>query len=341
MKPTIYDIAEKANVSKSTVSRVLNDQPNISKEAKARVLQAIEELNYAPSKIARGLTGSGFDAILALSHRATNTTHGNPFFSDVIQAISAVSENNNFDLILQTAKTPEEELEKCQKKIQEKMIKGIIILSSSMDESLLSELDQHGIPIVVIGKVEQKYENIYSVNTDNFQDSYDLVKILIDNGHKQIGCLHAPTGIRVSNDRLNGYRQCLFDHNLDIRNEWIIDGGYRLEESMAAVEKLMLLPDKPTAIFSTDALKSLSIYKILEQKEEKIPDNLSVAGFSDYTISSFFSPQLSRIDIPTDELGTQATELLFRLINKDDPEQKHQIIPTQIVLTESIASYPT
>ncbi|UOE10129.1 LacI family DNA-binding transcriptional regulator [Enterococcus faecium] len=331
MKPTIYDIAKKANVSKSTVSRVLNNQPNISDKAKASVLQAIKELNYEPSKIARGLSGNGFDAILALSHRTSHTTYGNPFFSDVIQSISAVSEQNNFDLILQTAKTPEEELEKCAKKIQEKMIRGIIILSSTMDETLLFELDQYNIPIVVIGKVGNDYTNIYSVDTDNFQDSYDLVETLIKNGHRHIGCLHAPTEVYVSNDRLNGYRQCLFDHHLDIRNEWIIDGGFRLEDSMAAMNDLMKLRERPTAIFSTDALKSLSIYKVAEQSGKQIPDDLSIAGFSDPLLSSLFSPQLTRIDIPTNQLGIKATELLFQLIHHQYPEEKESFFQPRLL----------
>ncbi|EPH98388.1 transcriptional regulator, LacI family [Enterococcus faecalis 13-SD-W-01] len=337
MKPTIYDIAKKANVSKSTVSRVLNNQPNISSKAKDSVLKAIEELDYAPSKIARGLTGSGFDAILAVSHRTSDTTYGNPFFSDVIQAISGISEKNHFDLILQTARTPEEELEKCKKKIQEKMIRGIIILSSSMDESLLSELDRYGIPIVVIGKVDQKYEHIYSVDTDNFQDSYDLVKVMIEKGHTKIACLHAPTEVHVASDRLNGYRQCLFDHHLDLRNEWIINGGFRLEDSLDAVEKLLSLPEKPTAIFTTDALKSLSVYKILDQNQQYIPNDLSIAGFSDYTLSSLFSPQLSRIDVPTNRLGEAATELLFQLIYKMPVEDQKILVPTELTLTDSIS----
>ncbi len=133
LKPTIYDIANKSGVSKSTVSRVLNNQDNISPEAKEKVLAAIKELNYMPSKLARGLTGNGFDAILALSHRSVRSTSGNPFFSDVIQSISAVSEKNDFDLILQTSKNNQEEAQKIRNKLNEKLIRGIIILSASQD----------------------------------------------------------------------------------------------------------------------------------------------------------------------------------------------------------------
>ncbi len=336
MKATIYDIAKKAGVSKSTVSRVLNNQPDISDKTKEKVVAAIKELNYAPSKIARGLSGSGFDAILVTSRRSSNTTLGNPFFSEIIQTISAVSEDNQFDLILQTAKTAEEELDKCLKKIKENMIKGIIILSSAVNEEFLSQLDLYEIPVVVIGRIDHTYKNVHSVDTDNYNDSYQLVKKLIDLGHIHIGCLHAPTNTHVSSDRVNGYRQCLFDHQLDIRNEWIIDGGYTVQESEAALKKAFTLPERPTAFFSTDALRSLSLYNVVKQTESQVPERLSIAGFSDQTFSPFFSPPLTRVDIPIYELGIAASKLLFRLINNEKIEEKNTLIPTEIVFTNSI-----
>ena len=171
MSPTIYDIARVAGVSKSTVSRVLNKQTNISPEARDKVLKAIDELNYQPNKLARALTSSGFDAIMVISTRSTKTTAGNPFFSDVLHAITAKAEEEGFDVILQTSNSSEDDLLKCVSKIKQKMIKGIIMLSSPANESFFTTLDAYGVPVVVIGKVEGEYQNIYSVDTDNFHDS--------------------------------------------------------------------------------------------------------------------------------------------------------------------------
>lgn len=153
MSPTIYDIARVAGVSKSTVSRVLNKQTNISPEAREKVLRAIEELQYQPNKLARALTSSGFDAIMVISTRSTKTTAGNPFFSEVLHAITAKAEEEGFDVILQTSHNPAEDLQKCESKIKQKMIKGIIMLSSPADESFFAQLDKYDIPVVVIGKV--------------------------------------------------------------------------------------------------------------------------------------------------------------------------------------------
>lgn len=231
MSPTIYDIARVAGVSKSTVSRVLNKQTNISPEAREKVQKAIDELNYQPNKLARALTSSGFDAIMVISTRSTKTTAGNPFFSDVLHAITAKAEEESFDVILQTSKSSEDDLLKCENKIKQKMVKGIIMLSSPANEAFFPRLDEYGIPVVVIGKVAGDFRNIYSVDTDNFSDSLALTDAFIKNGHRKIACLHAPLDYHVSVDRLAGYKASLKKHGIAIRPDWIIDGGYTHESA--------------------------------------------------------------------------------------------------------------
>ncbi|MBC1935895.1 LacI family transcriptional regulator [Listeria grandensis] len=336
MGATIYDIARHAGVSKSTVSRVLNNQANISEDSKKRVLDAIEALQYRPSKLARALTSSGFDAIMVISNRPTKTTAGNPFFSEIIHSISAIAEDENFDLILQTSRNTDDELDKCITKIKEKMIKGIIMLSSPADESFFEKLDPYNIPIVVTGKIDGNYTNVYSVDTDNFKDSYELTNLLIQHGHTNIACLHAPLNYHVSIDRLAGYRSCLFDHNLDIRRDWILDSGYTAEDAYNAANQLLSHPDRPTAIFATDDLKVLSIYKVAADHELSIPQDLSIVGYNDRVVSTFLSPPLTAIDIPTKRLGQTATELLFQLIQQTGAQNKNTIIDTKLISGASI-----
>ncbi len=247
MSPTIYDIARVAGVSKSTVSRVLNKQTNISPEAREKVLKAIEELNYQPNKLARALTSSGFDAIMVISTRSTKTTAGNPFFSDVLHAITAKAEEEGFDVILQTSKSSEDDLQKCVGKIKQKMIKGIIMLSSPANESFFATLDEYGVPVVVIGKVEGNYQNIYSVDTDNFRDSAILTDSFIKHGRTKIACLHAPLDYHVSIDRLAGYKSSLEKQGIAINPDWVIDGGYTHESALQAACQLLSSDNPPDA----------------------------------------------------------------------------------------------
>ncbi|EPF0313744.1 LacI family DNA-binding transcriptional regulator [Enterobacter chuandaensis] len=314
MSPTIYDIARVAGVSKSTVSRVLNKQTNISPEARDKVLKAIDELNYQPNKLARALTSSGFDAIMVISTRSTKTTAGNPFFSDVLHAITAKAEEEGFDVILQTSKSSEDDLLKCVSKIKQKMIKGIIMLSSPANESFFTTLDEYGVPVVVIGKVEGEYQNIYSVDTDNFQDSAILTESFIKHGRTKIACLHAPLDYHVSIDRLAGYKSSLEKQGIAINPEWVIDGGYTHESALQAACKLLSSDNPPDAVFATDSMKLLGLYRAADELNLKVPEQVAMAGYSDPMLSLVLTPAPGGFDIPTRKLGEESCNVLFKRI---------------------------
>ena len=336
MGPTIYDIARVANVSKSTVSRVLNNKDNISEESRNRVLKAIEELNYQPNKLARALTSSGFDAILVMS-RSTKTTAGNTFFSEIIHSISTRSEEENFDVIIQTSKNSKDELNKCIEKIRGKMIKGILMLSSPANEDFFKELDKYEIPVVVIGRVEGNYQHIYSVDTDNFNDSYQLVQHLIDQGHTDIACLHSSLDYHVSIDRLEGYKKCLVDNGIPLRSDRIIDSGYTMERAYETSESLLKSKDLPTAIFAIDDLKVIGLYNTTTKLGLTIPNDISIIGYNNGIFSPLFSPPLTGIEIPVMRLGEIATDLLFKHIKYQTEKTEHIIVPTNLIERKSVA----
>ncbi|PGZ93040.1 LacI family DNA-binding transcriptional regulator [Bacillus sp. AFS029533] len=336
MGPTIYDIARVANVSKSTVSRVLNNKDNISEESRNRVMKAIEELNYQPNKLARALTSSGFDAILVMS-RSTKTTAGNTFFSEIIHSISTRSEVENFDVIIQTSKNSKDELEKCIEKIRGRMIKGILMLSSPANEDFFKEIDKYEIPVVVIGRVEGNYEHVYSVDTDNFHDSYQLIQHLIDQGHTDIACLHSSLDYHVSIDRLEGYKKCLTDNGIPLRSDRIIDSGYTMEKAYETSETLLKSKDLPTAIFAIDDLKVIGLYNTTSKLGISIPKDISIIGYNNGIFSPLFSPPLTGIEIPVMKLGDIATDLLFKHIKNKTENTEHIIVPTKLVERKSVA----
>ncbi|ECI2509983.1 LacI family transcriptional regulator [Salmonella enterica subsp. enterica serovar Paratyphi B] len=336
MSPTIYDIARVAGVSKSTVSRVLNKQTNISPEAREKVLRAIDELQYQPNKLARALTTSGFDAIMVISTRSAKTTAGNPFFSEVLHAITAKAEEEGFDVILQTSRSTEDDLQKCESKIKQKLIKGIIMLSSPADETFFARLDKYDVPVVVISKVEGQYNHVYSVDTDNFRDSIELTNALINNGHHRIACLHAPLDFHVSIDRVNGYKASITAHNLVLHEKWIIDGGYTHESALLAARELLSQQPLPDAVFATDSLKLMSLYRVAGEKNIAIPQQLAIVGYSNEMLSFMLTPPPGGIDVPTQALGEQSCRLLFDLI-AGKKAVTNITVKTRISLTGSLA----
>ncbi|EGT5680228.1 LacI family DNA-binding transcriptional regulator [Cronobacter turicensis] len=330
MSPTIYDIARVAKVSKSTVSRVLNNQTNISDAARERVLKAIEELHYQPNKMARALTSSGFDAIMVISTRSTKTTAGNPFFSEVLHAIMARAEETGFDVILQTSRNSEDDLQKCLTRIHQKMIKGIIMLSAPADETFFAKLDECAIPVVVIGNVAGNYQHIASVDTDNYHDSIALTDTLIERGCQRIACLHAPLDYHVSVDRLAGFRASLAKHQWANEAALTVDGGYTQERALDAARRLLALPEPPDAVFATDSLKLMSIYRAAAERGIAIPDALTVVGYSNETLSFLLAPPPGGINVPTRQLGDVSSALLFARIN-GEPIPARTLIPTTII----------
>lgn len=336
IKPTIYDIAKAAKVSKSTVSRALNNSSSISEESKNRVNRAIKELNFQPNRMARALT-SGFDAILVIS-RPTNTTIGNPFFTEIIQPITAIAEEENFDIILQPSKSNNDALEKCVSKINEKMVKGIILLTSPADDNFFSKLDKYDIPIAVIGKLNQSYKNIFSVDTDNFKNSYNVVQHLIDNGHSDIACVHPPLKYKAAIDRVSGYKQCLIDNDIQIREEWVMDCGYSTEESQFGVTKLLSSPKLPTAIFTPDELKVLSIYNVASRLNLSIPNDISVVGLSNGITPKLLTPPMTGIKLPVSELGEIATRMLLDRIKGNPSSESNKIVAAGEINGESVAN---
>ncbi|EOC1301849.1 LacI family DNA-binding transcriptional regulator [Cronobacter dublinensis] len=330
MSPTIYDIARVAKVSKSTVSRVLNNQTNISDAARERVLKAIDELQYQPNKLARALTSSGFDAIMVISTRSTKTTAGNPFFSEVLHAIMARAEETGFDVILQTSRNSEDDLQKCLTRIRQKMIKGIIMLSSPADESFFARLDECAIPVVVIGNVAGHYQHICSVDTDNYHDSIALTDTLIARGRQCIACLHAPLDYHVSIDRLAGFRASLAKHQRPDDPTLVVNGGYTQESALAAARQLLAMPAPPDAVFATDSLKLMSLYRAAAERGLAIPQALTVVGYSNETLSFLLSPPPGGIDIPTQQLGDVSSALLFSRI-AGEPVPARTLIPTTVI----------
>jgi DNA-binding LacI/PurR family transcriptional regulator len=314
---------------------VLNNQTNISDAARERVMQAIEQLNYQPSKRARALS-SGLEAIMVLS-RSAKTTVNNPFFADIVQTIAEKAEEENFDVILQTAKNNTDELNKCITKIRDKMIKGIIMLSSPTDEDFFKQLDVFNIPIVVIGKVEGDYHNIYSVDTDNYQDSYRLTKLLIDLGHKDIACLHSPLDYHVSIDRLNGFKKCMEDHDLPLNKGWIMDSGYSVDSGSQAANQLLSLPKRPSAVLATDDLKVIGVFKAATDLNIRIPQELSVVGYSNTSHPPFLTPALTSIEIPVKKLGEVGAHFLFSKIKENEPIPARTIIKTEEIIGESVS----
>lgn len=338
MKPTIQLVAKKAGVSMSTVSRVLNNHPAVLPETRAKVLSVMQELDYVPNQLARGLSSNGFNNILVVFTRSSTQSIDNPYFGNIISSIGIIAEQNNYDLILNSNDNEDSEIEKAISMINSKLIKGIVLLSSRINSKFIEVMAGTDIPMVVIGKFDPSITSgrMISIDTDNYKDSWDIGNYLYQMGHRQIGCVHAPLTHYVAMDRVQGLKDSLAARQTEVRDEWYVDGGDTVESAYMAALNLLCSKSGITAIFATDDIKALGVYKAARNMNLRIPEDLSVIGHNDFDFSSMLTPALTTVRVPIHELGMISASKLFSMINRGKKETS-QMLPTKMQLRSSVA----
>lgn len=332
MSSNIKDVAKLANVSISTVSRVINNAPNVQPKTREKVLDAIRKLNFKPNRIAQSLGSGYFHAIGIVSARSSNQT----FVHLALQAIAEVTEQKNYEIMLNNSGDELKELEKCMSMIESKVIQGVILLSSRVNDLLIEKLLEIDFPFIVMGKVlnESIADRVYTVDTDNLSDCREAISYLIGLGHRRIGCIHGPMTYVVSKERLDGYIEAHKLAQIPVDYSLIENGGYNINDAYEAALRLLQRPNPPTAIFATDDMKAIGAYKAILKLGLKIPDDISIIGHNNYDISQIVSPAITTIDVPIHQLAKTGAERLFDLIEGKTPP-KRTILETKFIIRES------
>lgn len=332
MGSNIKDVAKLANVSISTVSRVINNAPNVQPETKEKVLNAVKKLNFKPNRIAQSLGGGSFHSIGIVSARSSNQG----YVPLVLQSISEVADEKDYEIILNNSLNEMKEIEKCLSMIDSKVIQGLILLSSRINDRLIEKLYELNFPFVVVGKVLNEYlaDKVYTVDTDNLTDCKEAINFLIGLGHKRIGCIHAPLNYVGSKERLDGHIEAHKEAGIPVDYSLIANGGYTINQSYEAALKLLKCDNPPTAIFATDDIKAMGVYKAVFELGLRIPEDISVVGHNNYDISQIATPPLTTIDVPIPELGRVATKKLIDIMAGKTPPIR-TILDTKFIVRGS------
>ena len=341
VKPTIENVAQLAHVSKATVSRVMNNHPSVLPDTRERVWEVIRSLNYEPNRLARSLSANdGFRAILVVYTHSSNEAVDNPYFSSIVNAIATVAERYEYELILHSGNDENAEIEKALSMTNGKMIRGILLLSSRIDSKFVQAISKTNIPMVIVGQRDPaiKASNIISVDTDNYRDSWEIAEYLVQRGHIRFGCIHAPGHYYVAIDRVRGFRDGLSKYGFELSQNCCLNGGYTLESAYKAALEL-LCSQKVSAIFATDDLKALGVYKAAQNLQLRIPDDISVVGHNDFEYSALLNPPLTTVRVPIYELGVMSASKLLAMIENQSHECS-QMLSTELVVRNSVRSFP-
>lgn len=318
-KATLADIAKLANVSKTTVSMVINNKDiNVSGSTREKILEAVKELNYIPNTVARSLSTKKTETIGVILPDIEN-----PFFAEMIKAIEDTAEKLNYNVIICNSYNSTIKEDKYIRLLISKLVDGVIFISGGNSEESLKLLEDNKIPFVIVDRYVQSSRKYSGVFCSNENGIHRGVKYLYEKGKRHIAFVQGPESIKISILRRNAYEKVakelgIYDEDLICVDEFTIDGGMR------STEKLMLSGKKIDAIFYSSDVMALGGMKFLLRNGYKIPRDVSVLGYDNINIAMFLEPELSTIAQPIYNMGKEACELIVDII--DEKVKEHKVI---------------
>ncbi|MGE5583151.1 MAG: LacI family DNA-binding transcriptional regulator [Bacillota bacterium] len=331
---TIKDIARLANVSPSTVSRVIADSKRISAETKKRVKKIMAELNYHPNMIARSLITRSCQTLGLVLSRSAESAFSNPFFPEVIRGISTITQKYHYNLMLATAEDYAEEARQALRMVAEKRVDGVILLASRVNDELIRQLTAHNYPFVVVGRIPETIR-CYSVNNDNIQAAYSAVRHLLNHGHQRIALVNGPEEYIFCQDRAEGYRFALREFGIEYDPSLIKNGPLTQEDGYRLTGELLNTRPCPSAIFCVDDLMAVGAYRAIKENHLSIPRDIAVIGFNDDPIASVMEPNLTTTRIPIYEMGISAAEILLQILEGKEIFPMQKILSSELIVRQS------
>ncbi|MDH2363322.1 LacI family DNA-binding transcriptional regulator [Priestia megaterium] len=325
MKPTIYDVAEKAGVSIATVSKVINNTGRISDKTRKKVNLIMNELNYHPSFVASALTGKRTQTIGLLIPNIAN-----PFYSEFARNLEDRAHELGYSIVICSTDYNEEKEKKYVSLLMRKQVDGFIITSGFTNVGLIQEVMDQKIPVALIAYSIPTL-SLNSIGIDDYKAGYQATAHLAELGHKRIAVI-AET-VQSSNDRVRGYKDALKEYQLEFDINLYIETKATVEDGEIATDKLLNVEEPPTAIFAFNDILAIGTMQCAKKRGLSIPENLSVIG-CDNTILALI-PSLTTMGQPLREMGYEAADILIEEI-EGKKTRKHQILLSpELVIRDS------
>lgn len=330
---TIYDVAERANVSIKTVSKVINNLPQVSHATRTRVLEAVEALSFRPNQLARGLaTQRSFMIGLFCDAPAA----GSGYIARIQMAILTMCHNEGYHLVVECIHATNQNIDRqVDALVAQSKLAGVILTPPLSDvPGLVDVLKRNKTPIVRFSP-GSAVPGVIDVDIDNRQAAYDMTKYLIELGHRRIGFIRGPLEHSDAALRLEGYQRALADSGMGYEDELVAAGNYTYNSGIKAGEALLSLPRRPTAIFASNDDMAAGAMASSLPFHLRIPQDLSIAGFDDAIIAHATLPRLTTCRQPIIEMAEAA---LSALIQHNPPKVGVLHLPHKLVLRGSTAA---
>ena len=327
---TLEDVAKKADVSRSTVSRVVNEHPNVSVDVRKRVQDVIKNTGYHPHAAARALASQRSWMIGLVLPRSVSSFFTDPYFPHLTQGIAYACNQNHYTLSLFLVGTKEDEEQIVPRISRRGLLDGIIFQSGQMGDKLIDRLTSANIPLVVAGR-PFRAEGISYIDVDNIQASKIAVEHLIHLGYKRIGAITGPRTVGI--DRKEGYLRALSEHGIKVDQSLIIEGDFTEASGYEVMKKL--LKAKPDAVFAASDIIAIGAIRAVKEAGLRVPEDIAFVGFDDLPFTSLTDYHLTTVRQPVYQFGVKAVEMLIDLIENGTEPTRHVTLGTEFVVRDT------
>jgi LacI family transcriptional regulator len=326
------EIARKLNVSRATVSKALKGDSDISDAMKRRVHELAEKMNYIPHYHARGLHSRKSRTIGVVVPDISNS-----FFSYAVDGIMDAAVRSGYHVILAVSRE-KSEIEKTNiLNLLSMRVDGLLIAVSkeTPDAKIYQKVKFSDVPLVFFDRVLEE-QGAGFVGIDDRGAAKKLIDFVIRCGYRKIGHLSGSSLVRIGRDRLEGYLDSLKDHQLPVRKEWIVEGGFERKDGIAGFGRIWIGPEKPEIIFAANDQIALGVYDAIRKRGLSIPEDVGVVAFGHHEFAKIPSPSMTIINVDPYELGLKSMEMMLSCIRGERGCDKKVLIESEIEIGESI-----
>jgi DNA-binding LacI/PurR family transcriptional regulator len=327
----ISEIARRANVSTATVSRTLNQSGPVKAATAKRVWRIVAELNYYPNSHARALV-SGRSRMLGLI--VSDIT--NPFFSELIRSFESLAAQQHYDLLITSTDYQTNRLTATLRRMLERKVDGVALMTSEMDLGLIHELSRRGVPIVFMD-VGQMGARMSHVSIDYRHGIATAVEHVLGLGHTHVAFISGPLDLHSARTRHQAFTDTLRRHDLVPDRKLIREGTHTAEGGEREMAALLRLSTHPTAVVASNDWTAIGALHAIQASGLRVPDDISLVGFDDIPLVSYTTPTLTTVRMSAADVGATGFQALFRLIGGERHEGEVYQIPTTLVIRESTA----
>jgi LacI family transcriptional regulator len=330
MPLTLEDIARLSDVSRSTVSRVINSDAKVKEETRLKVLKVIQSIDFQPNLAARGLATGRTNVIGVIIPARVSVIFADPYFPVFLQGVSSACNNRTYSVMLWLAE-PDYERRMIPRILHNGLVDGVVVASTLMDDPIVKSLFESKMPFILIGRHPTMDVNFLDV--DNLQAARKATLHLLRLGYKRVATITGSQDQVAGFDRYQGYLNALQDYDRTIRPELVADGDFTEEGGYHAMARL--LPQKPDAVFAASDMTAYGAMRAIHEANLRIPEDVAVVGFDDIPASARTTPALTTVRQPVQQMGSKAAEVLINVIENDINSTQKLIMDTELVVRES------